>query len=138
MREKKPANLEDVFKPNGKRQAVNYVLVEGAPGAGKSAFALELCRRWQSIELMKSCCPSQAVRETSAGVLLYHDDDDIKQDVVKQVRSSSGKNLLLVFDGFDELPSRLQQSSFIAKVIRGNCLNPCSAEDFLALKRYSH
>ncbi len=130
MREKTPVNLEDVFKPDNRRWAVNYVLVEGAPGVGKSTFALELCRRWHAIELMKRFVAVVLLRlrerrvqnAKSVADLLYHDDDDIKQAIVKQVRSRSGKNLLLVLDGFDELPTLLQRSSFIAKVIRGECL----------------
>ncbi len=130
MREKMPVNLEDVFKVDDRQQAVNYVLVEGAPGVGKSTFALELCRRWHSIELMKRFTAvvllrlrERRVQEAkSEADLLYHEDDEIKNNVVKLVCSSSGKNLLLVLDGFDELPSRLQRTSFIAKVIRGRCL----------------
>ncbi len=130
MREKKPVNLEDVFKPDSRQQAVNYVLVEGAPGVGKSTFALELCRRWHSIELMKRFVAvvllrlrEKRVQEAkSLADLFYHENDGIKQDVVEQLSSSSGENVLLVFDGYDELPSLLQQSGFVADMICGRCL----------------
>ncbi len=58
----------------------------------------------------------------SVADLLYHENNDIKKDVMKQVCSNSGENILLVLDDFDELPSRLQRSSFIADMIRGRCL----------------
>ena len=52
-KKKTPIDLEEVLKPPDGKQRLKYVFVEGAPGIGKSTFALELCRRQKEIELMK-------------------------------------------------------------------------------------
>ena len=56
VRKKTPIDLEAVLKhPDGKQRLKhNVIFVEGAPGIGKSTFALELCRRQKEIESMKN------------------------------------------------------------------------------------
>ena len=53
LKVKEPIRMEDVLKPEGEAE-VKRVLVEGAPGVGKSMFAWELCRRWDEIEAMRT------------------------------------------------------------------------------------
>ena len=40
---KEPIQEADIFLP---RDSTKFVLLEGAPGIGKSTFAWELCRQW--------------------------------------------------------------------------------------------
>ncbi len=130
MKVKKPIFLEDVFKPEKGQESVKCVLAEGAPGVGKSTFALELCRKWDTIKLMRKFVAVVLLRLREKRVqearcvadLFYHDDPDVQQAVGKQVRLNSGENVLLVLDGFDELPVHLRNSFFLGEVIRGKCL----------------
>ena len=46
---KESIELEDILKPTKNGGRVSLVLVEGAPGIGKSTLAWELCRRWNDI-----------------------------------------------------------------------------------------
>ncbi|CAI8026547.1 hypothetical protein GBAR_LOCUS15248, partial [Geodia barretti] len=50
---KQPVVIEDLMKPV-KRKPVKFVLVEGAPGIGKSAFAWEMCRKWENIHSLRA------------------------------------------------------------------------------------
>ena len=52
-RKKKPVLLEDVLKPEEGQEEVKLLLVEGAPGIGKSTFAWELCRKWHILQAMQ-------------------------------------------------------------------------------------
>ena len=45
LKNKKPIKLEEVLQPTEGQQGMRCVFVEGAPGVGKSTFALELCRQ---------------------------------------------------------------------------------------------
>ena len=45
LKEKTAINMDSIFKAKGNKR-VRLVVVEGAPGIGKSTFALELCRQW--------------------------------------------------------------------------------------------
>ena len=47
LKKKKPIELGAVLEPPEGQQNMKCVFVEGAPGVGKSTFALELCRQQQ-------------------------------------------------------------------------------------------
>ena len=46
LQKKIPVALEDILKPGDDGRPVRRVLVEGAPGVGKSVFAWQLCHKW--------------------------------------------------------------------------------------------
>ena len=51
---KSPINFEEVGKVAGHHQS-KLILIEGAPGVGKTTFSLEFCRRWSRGEILQSC-----------------------------------------------------------------------------------
>ncbi len=126
---KEAIEVKDIFKPEG-QEKVKFVLVEGVPGVGKSTLAWELCRRRHKIESMRKFSAvvllrlrDKEVQEAkSLADLLYHDDPDNETAVAKELRSSQGKNILLILDGFDEVPTSIRKSFYIAKVISGQFL----------------
>ncbi len=126
--------LEDVFKREGDRRAVKFVLVEGEPGVGKSTLAWELSRRWHKIAAMRAFSAvvhlrlyKKTVQEaTCLKDLLYHDNHDIQQAVVAEISSSGGKNILFILDGYDEVPAECRRTFFLRKVISGEYLPKAS------------
>ena len=51
---KAPIVMEDILKPNdlnGTSYPITQLLVEGAPGIGKSTFAWEVCQKWGQHQL---------------------------------------------------------------------------------------
>ena len=44
LKKKKPIAIEALLEPPEGQQTMKYAFVEGAPGIGKSTFALEFCR----------------------------------------------------------------------------------------------
>jgi len=127
LKVKESISLEDVLKPEGETE-VKVVLVEGAPGVGKSTFAWELCRRWDEIEAMKKYSvivllrlrDKQVQEAKSVGDLFYHDNSNIQRDVVEVITSTGGENVLLVFDGVDEVSTSFWNSSFLMQVVQGH------------------
>ncbi len=88
---KEPVHLEDIFKPDNARAKMKCVLVEGAPGVGKSMLAWELCRRWDSIEVMKMFVAvvllrlrDKQVQEAKdiGDLFCYPDDPDLQKTIV--------------------------------------------------------
>ena len=53
LREKAPIALDHILKPGEDGRPVRCVLVEGAPGIGKSTLAWEVCHKWEELESVK-------------------------------------------------------------------------------------
>jgi Ran GTPase-activating protein (RanGAP) involved in mRNA processing and transport len=130
LKKKKPIELEAVLEPPDGQQSMKCVFVEGAPGIGKSTFALELCRRQEgsrtySLVVLLRLREDQVHKIQSISDLFYH-KPDLQQAVTEEVIACEGKNILFILDGFDELPAKLRSSSFIVELIQGKHLPACT------------
>ena len=109
----------------------HVVLVEGAPGVGKSTFAWEFCRRWERGEiaqqyqlvLLLRLRDGQMSQAKALGDLIYHPFEVVQQAVVTHLGHSLGLNTLFVFEGFDELPDACRKDdSLFLQLIQGKIL----------------
>ena len=111
------------------------VLVEGAPGVGKSTFAWEFCRRWERGEiaqqyqlvLLLKLREERISNAKSLEDLIYHPSMDVHvcQTVKKKLEYivNLGVNTLIILEGFDELPDRCQKDgSIFMDLIAGKLL----------------
>ena len=104
------------------------ILVEGAPGVGKSTFAWKLCHMWgegkllqqyQLVVLLRLRDKSVRTAKNISDLFQYH-DHQIQQATVKEIRKTGGKEVFLLFEGYDELPEELRtESSVFLDVITG-------------------
>lgn len=104
--------------------------MEGPPGIGKSTICLELCQKWDELESLK--CYSivlhvflreKKIQEAKKLEDIFYDYDDIeglKKSVVAELIDRDGEGVLLILDGFDEIPESVVTDSkcFIMKLIR--------------------
>ena len=127
LKAKQPITMEDVLKDNDTR----LVVVEGAPGIGKSTLAWELCRQWPTLESLKCFSLVVLLRLREEGVQTATaisdlfpclDEPSLGRCVGEEVGRRKGEGVLLVFDGFDEFPAELRRKSLVAEVIRGSYL----------------
>ena len=105
------------------------IIVEGIPGVGKSTLAWELGRRWGKGEILQDFHLVIVLRLRDERVqsaddiskLFYHPDPDIQHSVGKWVSTTLGVKVLMILDGYDELPSELQigDRSIFAGTIKG-------------------
>ena len=108
------------------------ILVEGAPGVGKSTFAWKLCRKWNKGKILSQYklvvllrLRDKRVREAKTLYdLIYYDIPKKREQIVEELIQSFGKETLLLFEGYDELPAQLQrdEESILVQIISGNCL----------------
>ena len=93
------------------------VLIEGAPGIGKSMLAFEICSRWVKGEALKkyplllllrlrdkfiqSC---KSVRDL-LGCFLK--EQSWKDAAIQDIIDNGGEGLIIILEGFDELPEHL-------------------------------
>ena len=113
----------------GRCEDDRLIIVEGIPGVGKSTLAWQLGRLWAKGEILQKfhlviVLHLRDKRVHSADKifkLLYHSDPDIQLSVSKWVSSTLGEKVLMILDGYDELPSEQQKerSSFFSRIIRG-------------------
>ena len=103
------------------------VLIEGAPGGGKSTLAFYFCHQWAQGAYFLSrfdivviaYLQDQAIQNASTlADILPADSFEMSQMVATQIKHSHGHNVLFIFDGWDEFPRRLQNNSLVSTIIR--------------------
>ena len=133
---KGPIWMKDILKPNcikeydfklrrevTKEYPVTQLLIEGAPGIGKSTFAWEVCQKWAQHQLFNEYSlvvllkfRDKRVHEAnSVSDLFYHPYSNLQSDVVQHICTTNGHGLLLILEGFDEAPAskRTMDSIFV-------------------------
>ena len=109
---------------------LKLVLLEGAPGIGKSTLAWELCRKWDEFSCMAKYklvillrLREQSVQMISnLSQLFFSYEGKDKSSLEEEVFKSQGSGLLFILDGFDELPKTLQMEGYLLNLIRGTVL----------------
>ena len=131
--------IEDILAPLEKGQESSFILIEGAPGIGKTVLLKEIAYRWgyrqllQKYDLVILVClrdPSlQQVKSVSNLLHLFYKGDDNATTVVsacsEYLSKSGGKSLTLLLDGYDEYPEHLKRSSLITDIIKRQVLPLC-------------
>jgi len=111
------------------------VLVDGAPGVGKSTLCRKISKDWgcegflseYKLVVLLHLRERRIAKAMGIEDFFYHDDPELQAEVVRQVKKTSGAGVLLIFDGFDELSEeeRMDRSLFL-DVIKGEVLSQCS------------
>ena len=120
---KTPVKLKDILQMDNAIRKV--VLIEGGPGSGKSTLAWHVCRTWQSGELFQNYRSVVYVQLRDPTIqsaktiedLIPAESRDQAEMVMDEFRSCRGQDLLIVLDGWDELPSDLHTKSIFQKLI---------------------
>ena len=118
-KKKSAVNFEDIGKQEDGTPA-KLILVEGAPGIGKTTFAWKVCQKWAKGKILKDYglvvllrLRDKRVREVQCVAdLFYHSDHELQESVSKEIQYHQGNRVLLLYEGYDELP-RKQQSVFL-------------------------
>ena len=122
--------LTDILKPQDNGSPISLVFVEGPPGIGKSTLAWELCRRWDRKQYDLAVLLRLREREVQQfekiADLFPHVNKKLQQSVTKKVLSREGKGVLLILDGYDELPRSLRHQGLLLKLLKGEVLPNCS------------
>ena len=121
---KTPVELKDICQKTETERGV--ILIEGAPGAGKSTLAWHICQQWGAGELFQNFQTVLFIQLRDPAIQSAKSVEDIlppavdmsqAENVVAEMRVSSGKNLLFVMDGWDELPVELHTNSIFYQLI---------------------
>ena len=136
VNKKEAIDITEVAKQQEDGTLQNCVLIEGAPGVGKTTLACILCKRWINHELLLQYSlvlllrlRDRSVREAKTIADLFkHPDKEVQRAVAVEVEKCHGNGVAFIFEGFDEFPLTLQtDDSIILQIIRGNQL-PCATK----------
>ena len=103
------------------------VLIEGAPGVGKTTFAWHQCRQWAegkllqaySIVLLLPLRDGNIRQISSLPGLFRHSRGQVREEVSRRVAESGGAGCLIWLEAWDELPGDLRSDSLFTELIRG-------------------
>ena len=111
--------------PDGSQPKV--VLIEGAPGVGKTTFAWDQYRQWAegkllqaySIVLLLPLRDNNIRQITALPSLFRHIKEEVRDEVTRTVVENHGKGCLIWLEAWDELVDTLRSDSLFTKLIRG-------------------
>ena len=110
---------------------LKIVLVDGAPGIGKSTFALNMCQLWANDQCFTQYdlvvllrFRDKAVREAKdVRDLFLCVDSKNMEDVIDDIQNPKGPNLLLILDGYDELLCEQSENPLFDYLLAGKILS---------------
>ena len=102
------------------------VLIEGAPGIGKTTLLWQLCHQWADGELLQQWelvilvqLRDEITRTAQClSDLLYHPRQNIREAICREIEEREGENVLLIFDGYDELSDGQRTDSIFIRLLR--------------------
>lgn len=117
----------------------SFILIEGAPGIGKSVLLREIAYQWSRSQLLQMFeivllvslrdPVFQQAKSVSDLLQPFCEGDTKAVELVsacsQRLFDSGGKNIVFLFDGFDELPEKLQQNGLIVKILNRWVLPHC-------------
>ena len=134
--------LAEILAPLEQSRDRQFILIEGAPGIGKSILLKEIAYRWGNKQLLKSfklaliiCLRDPNVQHASSVVdllTLFCNRADVRATEMTMCTCSDylsrngGKDIAFLFDGFDEYPEALQKNSLIADILKRRVLPDCA------------
>ena len=129
LKKKQSLELSEVGRLEGGSLA-RCVLVQGAPGVGKTTMAWELCRQWGEGKLLqeysllvllklRDSCVQKATAVTD---LFFNSDRYLQSETAREVSQCHGNGTAFLLEGYDELPQEMQENSIFVRVIDGEIL----------------
>ena len=128
-------NISDIFLPviaSDEPFVDLRILIEGAPGIGKTVLAKEIAYQWAKKELLTSKkllllvflreCHQKPLRTIEDLVQYAFKSSEITTHITKYLSRTDGKDAVIVFDGYDELSNKNRSESIILDIICRNKL----------------
>ena len=131
--------IGEILAPLEEGKQPCFILIEGAPGIGKSVLLKEIHYKWANNELLLNChlillvClrdPSlQQIQSVDDLLQLFCIGDKHVTETVsacaQYLSANDGRSLILLLDGYDEYPEQLREASLIANILKRQVLPLC-------------
>ena len=141
---KKEIRYEDIFDFEAtvdKSKKMPYdskhfrMLIDGAPGVGKTTLCRKFCNDWGAGQILKQFSivwllnlrEERIAKAKSLDDLFQHYNKKLLKKLLEHIEETGGEGNLLVCDGFDELSKKERtQHSLFLEIILGKVLPNCS------------
>ena len=131
--------VAEILAPLETSDDPQFILIEGAPGIGKSLLLKHVAYRWSIQEILQKfklvllvCLRNPAVQKLSLIddllQLFYRRDRraiEIASACSDYLSENNGEDLALLLDGYDEYPERLRNDSLVADILKRKVLPRC-------------
>ena len=137
LRHKESIDLVDLFPltPRSRQPLVvlpppppgRVCLIEGAPGGGKSTFALHICHQWAQgaswlakfdLVILAYLRDETIQNASTLADIIPARNTEMSQSTASQLQANDGMNVLFIFDGWDEFPPNKMKSSLVSTILR--------------------
>ena len=112
-----------------------FLLIEGAPGIGKTVLSKEIAYQWAKNTLLefKKLVFLLFLRDPTIKQLVslksliqyFFESTKIASDLSEYFFQCKGKDLVFIFDGYDEMSEEDRNNSLVAKIISRSILPEC-------------
>ena len=102
-------------------------LIEGAPGGGKSTFALHICHQWAQgaswlanfdLVILAYLRDETTQNASTLADIIPTRTKEMSQSTASQIQANDGMNVLFIFDGWDEFPPNKMKSSLVSTILQ--------------------
>ena len=112
-----------------------FLLIEGAPGIGKTVLCKEIAYQWAEKKLLKfkklvfllflQDPTIKQLMSLESLIQYFFESTKIASDLSEYFFHTKGKGLVFIFDGYDEMSEEDRNNSLVAKIISRNVLPEC-------------
>ena len=151
LQHKYPIQLQDIFKETGHRRPATkdnegqrkVILLEGAPGCGKSTLSVYICQQWEKGQLFNQFKLIILIRLRDPAVknakgladLLPCPDTTTAQQLAARMLANRCQDVLFILDGWDELPPTLRKTSIFHQIVQPKLSNPLCESTVIVTSR---
>ena len=128
-------NISELFAPDAMSSvSPNFILIEGAPGIGKTVLSKEMAYQWAEKKILKFKALVFLVFLRDPNLKTIYSLDNLLEYLLKQkdiadlsehLTQTKGEDLTIIFDGYDELSVKDRTESFVSSIIRRTVLPKC-------------
>ena len=139
---KRTSCISDIFEPDISEDktspclAPKVILIEGAPGIGKTILSREIAFQWACEKLLSHVhllflVPLRdpeiiQIKSLEQFVCYAIKSNSNINHIIDYLEKNSGKHCTIVFDGYDEILEEAKENSFVGKIIQRKILPLCS------------
>ena len=124
---KAPVKIEQLMDTKPGRK-LHCVVIEGAPGVGKTTLSWEICKRWAmgnlftqfSLILLLRLRDETVQNAVTVKDLVLYPFDERLEAITRYLKDTDGTNTLILLEGLDELPKHLlTQTTIFTRLLAG-------------------